>query len=567
MPQTTSHKGSAPATTTPQTTSGGGGRVPHIHKLVDLVLMNIFLMVVRDKSRFKRHKLHLGYPKLNTAPLILSQVCGEWRHIAHATPHLWTEMRVLNADAGVVQLIRHVYLRKSKNCLLDVKLKQTAVPGFSSPARMKAQILAINQILKLWIGNAGRLRSVNVVTHSGDCLHQVPMIAPGSTPHLESVKLWCTDVQTRGNSSDLATIHQNHFEQRQAENPQLRQSDVMQEAWNTFTQGTSGPYMQTIWDNILASKTVKRARWGPNYPPNVEDMKQLVRINIFNPNISQLLEALSYCPKLERLQVFSLKIPEHQRLGAITTLPHLHTLSVTIGPDDVSPLFERLTLPRLKTLKIAPIRNVDLLLKMIQRSKCTLERLDLAAHKDLSSEDLDRFLEHSYLSSLKRLLLSQFEMKSSTFLTLKRRVYGSREIYPLPNLQDLTLNYIRGSDGLLADMVESRFKKDLTGLRHLFVYVCDPSGERGIASIDPEDMDQRTRLKNPKDFARLLELYKQGLDLVWYSVHGRVTVWKGEIHAHRAQSGGGTSMLNPKDTYENTMKQGVCCQELNLKED
>ncbi|EEB94776.1 hypothetical protein MPER_06355, partial [Moniliophthora perniciosa FA553] len=123
------------------------------------------------------------------------------------------------------------------------------------------------------------------------------------------------------------------------------------------------------------------------------------------------------------------------------SIPTLESFTVTGSQSSVIPVLDTLVLPRLKKLVIQTEGTVlQSMLKLLERSECTLEELDTSL-ADISDAELGTFLAHcsnAHFKTLRSLRIFLTIHSSPGGIYIKLHKYCEADYY-LPELQEFRL--------------------------------------------------------------------------------------------------------------------------------
>ncbi|RDB22275.1 hypothetical protein Hypma_010699, partial [Hypsizygus marmoreus] len=219
----------------------------------------------------------------------------------------------------------------------------------------------------------------------------------------------------------------------------------------------------------------------------------------------QFMKSLSQCVVAEYIDIQWVCPSSTPIQSVLATLPRLAYLRIDSDAGDIT-LLDGFTLPSLRTLKFntrsnLAHRNFGALEALAVRSSCTLETFHM---EDLTilEEDLIGYLRLPCLQALRELQISGPDMSDRilSLLAYPSTAPGDGSVFP--RLERLHLRHIATTDGLLSDMIASRW-----GLT------------QGPASLTHVKLVLSLRLRgvllHDIDVSRINELEKQGLSVSW----------------------------------------------------
>ena len=396
-------------------------------------------------------------PDHRSAPLLLTQVCSSWRHVALTTPRLWNSLWIQLSRNNVDRRLNtmETWLRRSAACplYLHAQVQSTGLDIVNT------FFVLLDEYKQRWKD----LRLVLPFSWAGVAMQ----ILSQSTPSLEV------------------------FRMRVAKS---------QDNWL--------PTSQTSF--FLTDKSAPRLRsisWGITGPHAVLFLPHLTRLEELDVDselsVSECLAILQQCPNLVSCEFWKIRsVSDTLNLHAFSPirLPQLRSIALHSTPG-ADMLLEHLTLPALTRLKIAfsgdavstwSQRRFD---NFFVRSNCPLQSLTL---QDVlpSEEALIHCLEYVSASLVELVLLDTrglFVMRDKVLSLLMARQGLDGSVTCLcPRLEVLRLGRsLLSADGLLADMVESRWERSspwgpVTRLRSINPYICvvdHPEDVRRLATL------------------------------------------------------------------------------------
>ncbi|KAF8654197.1 hypothetical protein AX16_003724 [Volvariella volvacea WC 439] len=416
-------------------------------------------------------------PDSYKAPLLLARVCRAWRHVVLSTPKLWSRLAIQLSQANSerrISMMKTWILRSSGHpvCLFAY------VPT--------ADDTTIDAFLRLFTSNLHRWKNLRL-TLPAHCRLPVMEALNQGTPLLESLQIRFSPINPAQHPAPLERLALSS------------QTAPRLQSFNWISQGS-----QRIMFDFR--------------------MTHLTDVDIDYPlSVSECLDIVEHCPKLIRCEFRAVTEWATIPATAVDTapaspfvLPALHSLSIHTT-QALGSFFDRLTLPALHTLKVIDMNHEpefgvwsqSRFNDFIERSNCQISHLHLL--NVLPNEDaLIQCLQWTSSSLVELRLL---DLKGVTVImdrTLRhltvRQTPDADVICVCPKLEMIKLGTsLASTDGLLADMVESRWK----WARSL---ECRAQN-RQIAilrSINPR-LDPAS---HPEDIRRLAELRNNGLELL-----------------------------------------------------
>lgn len=373
-------------------------------------------------------------PDHRSGPLLVSQICSSWRHVALATPRLWCSLWIQLSRNNVDRRLNTMatWLSRSAAC----------------PLTLHAQVQSTG------------LDIVNLFFMLLDAYKQrwkdLRLVLPFSWARLATHIL--------SQSTPLLEV----FRMRVAKS---------QDSWL--------PTSQTSF--LLTDESAPRLRhihWGITGPQAVFFLPHLSRLEELDVDselsVTECLVILQQCPQLLSCEFRKIRSVESDVVDvdmfSPITLPRLHSLALhSISGADM--LLDYLILPALTRLKIAVVsdasgQNVGVSTWSQRRfsnffalSNCPLQSLIL---QDVlpSEEALIHCLECVSASLVELVLLDTrglFVMRDRVLTLLVARQARDGSVACLcPRLEALRFGRsLMSADGLLADMVESRWERNL----------------------------------------------------------------------------------------------------------
>ncbi|TFK67783.1 hypothetical protein BDN72DRAFT_960761 [Pluteus cervinus] len=406
--------------------------------------------------------------------LILTWVCSQWRQIALSMPELWGTMTIYKPKSYCVDLVKVYLSRAGRSTSLNLYLRQGHVANrhaYGFPDDFPEHKVTL-EILKLWVPQAHRWKSIFLDMTYTPPLHELPKIPPGALSRIQDAHL--------------------HFSER----PQHSKAVV---DW--------------LWDNIFQSPALRTAYWRdlkPALPP--APFSQLFEFRLFAPTADELFSILPSCQRLKRLKVdiFAGETHPLTRSGPVIVLPSLEYFQLDVNEHSTC-ILDHLSAPILRELIISdsrqtPFSEVHSLEQFLQRSRCVLRTLHLDQRVDDDGYVIQYFsCAAKYLASLE-VLSVDCDMLSERFVSLLVPQIVKDKIYiPFPSLVDLELSRAVTQDGFISFMLKSRFAAGAP----LWAFVCRIKYQLSAP------------IGHPKDEAALGKLQEDGLQVLWSALDGR----------------------------------------------
>ena len=391
-----------------------------VNKLPTELLCDIFSKFLEDDREFPDYAPAMGpLVSLHTRadPTILGQVCSWWRNVALSTPALWTNIFILEPKGTQIFRTR-LWLERAGNHPLNIAIEDRRSVGYNL-APLDQILTALTSRQQLW-------RRVNFFIPS-DALKSLLVAITNQPPdfrNLESASL-CIGSQQPCQNVSIDTI------------------------WKVFH---SSPVLYEVdWHCTYYNELLTHAPWA-----------QLTHLNLQSEfGTESLTDMLVSCTKIRALFLFRLSLTtETTKVLEPIVLENLHTLNLEVEVEPC-PLFGRLTLPSLRSLDIryryfdsnSP-RNIVAFQEFLIRSNCSLERLTFY-DEDLDEDHLKAFISSP---SLQHVTVLDLQVPISDEI-IKSFTRQNNDGYHenMPFLEEMTLSICTSSDGLLAQMVSSRW--------------------------------------------------------------------------------------------------------------
>jgi hypothetical protein len=401
-------------------------------------------------------------PMRHQAPLLLGQICRRWRQVAFSTPQLWSSISITVTGCDVAPAFGTLEAWFSRSMLLPLSFCLQASHPIASPD-------LIRSILQIAFKHVHRWRAVQLTfPHTSDFRFPTELQVPcGRAGFLEHISLCATHTPAETLKRIMAGL---------GDMPRLRGFEF------------SGPFSIFL---------LLRVPWS-----------QITRLNLEAPiSLDDCFDVLCMCPALVCLGLLNITTPQHDVTSLRSRNLIRHNMqSLEIGTSQgLSEFFDSLHLPSLESLCIRNLLRNHLrfqlrLPSLISRSTCPLKMLSLIS-MGLSYHELNETLV-SASATLTSLCVEGNVDNESVTNELVRKFRRGNILKPnplCPNLTSLTfIGCLSTSDGILADMIESRCKAAGPGTTGLeCVKVVFPSA----------------RFQHKQDSERLQCLRSQGLQL------------------------------------------------------
>ncbi|KAF8814471.1 hypothetical protein BYT27DRAFT_7334452 [Phlegmacium glaucopus] len=303
-------------------------------------------------------------------PMILGQVCSWWRKVALSTPVLWSNIFLSQPSMSQISRI-HLWLRRAANSPLNLAIEEPRKRGMHDAS-------AVHQILSAFISRLELWKRVDFMLPA-DALGSLAVIAnhPMKCQKLESASLHWSTERRHGQASTKVSI-------------------------------------DAIWRVFHSSPVLRRVSWWGGYSgeiPNHAPWATITHVLLEHEfDVETLIHLLSLCPQIEDISVFRLSIPTTDVHRSVNTLvlDKLHAFTID-AEVETGPLFQRLTLPSLRSFKIHHRyvnehfpRDYPEFQSLLARSSCSLENFIFYDH-NIAEITLKDYLTSLSLRSLKYL--------------------------------------------------------------------------------------------------------------------------------------------------------------------
>ncbi|KIM43901.1 hypothetical protein M413DRAFT_25419 [Hebeloma cylindrosporum] len=359
-------------------------------------------------------------------PTKLGQVCSRWRKVAINLPKLWSNILIHNPKPSHVYLT-DVWLERSGNNPLNLEIYSGRNHDVGSAI----------QILKSFIAHLSRWKRFHL--HAA-----IELLSPLSEIILSPEKPLILE--------SVSLVFRGLF---------WYQPKTLEDK---------------IWEYFHRCPTLRQVVWPRNFLNHAPS--QLTHICARFPcSIEGFLLFLSGCPLIQELNIEDLSLPSNNPPDIAISLPlsldHLGVLriySYNVAP--ASCFIASLTCPSLESLEINHCFDLESsfsnqilqeLPRFLHRSGCCLQKLDLrVVGTNITDGELTKCLSDSPLQSLRYLHVSMDNLSDRMVGLLSRKSpTGLHEFAPF--LEKLELPWCATTDGLLANMVSSRWHEVLDG--------------------------------------------------------------------------------------------------------
>ncbi|KAF9465565.1 hypothetical protein BDZ94DRAFT_1306919 [Collybia nuda] len=352
-------------------------------------------------------------PTLQTAPLQLCHVSSRWKRIAMSMPSLWTmiilaPMPNVPEAAYLSMIAMFIDLSKSRPLRIDISMEEDddleiLIKGFS-----------------LILPEIDRWKYANIIMSEEIC--ELLVGAPvGPKPLLEELFL------------DMLP-----YDQR------LEDADHLPATFSKFPR----LHVLKLYPDFFA-------------PFNGIPWSQLIDIYICTGiPIDEVFEILGQCRRLVRCVLGSVIEPTSDTKPYDVVLPSLASLQMRLEWD-VTCFLSCLTCPALVQLSLGcshapPIRAPNVLKKFLSRSSCKLEEFHWKLGGVAESEIID-CMKMPALQHVKTLIIHSLDLSISTIKLLTHEDNETTTVF-MPFLEELRLGFDNIPDGLVSDMVLSRYE-------------------------------------------------------------------------------------------------------------
>ncbi|KAJ7487928.1 hypothetical protein FB451DRAFT_1390902 [Mycena latifolia] len=338
-------------------------------------------------------------PSPRKAPLVLAQICHQWREIALSTSDLWRSIDLTFRSSSVRRLPDGKEYEDAPNegalPLLETWLSRTKERPISLTLRSKYDQPS-PQLLELIPSFAAQFHRMELQLSPQNYQHLLAM--PAAFSQLRDLAIHCYP----HSDENLASIF--------GRAPALRTFRILT---NPRPFSPFGPYP------VLTSLELRQTA------------------------MPTLLDALIQFPLLLHLKAH-LHAPINTGRPAIHIAPHLQSLIIntSVGyPAPVDPVLNWLTLPNLRRLELHHNPQFDVLSAFLTRSSCILEHLALTI---VSREEIEQLRQiWPQCSSITSLEMSVEEYILEFLVTLTLHVHKNSKFHQpvlLPRLRALTVS-------------------------------------------------------------------------------------------------------------------------------
>ncbi|KAL0573676.1 hypothetical protein V5O48_008273 [Marasmius crinis-equi] len=390
------------------------------------ILAQIFELCVEEDidmdERMKNFNRDEDFPStLDTekCPWVLGQVCRRWRELVLSLPELWASID-MNWKEGLTNVTLDPFIERR----LSLTLR-----------RARDQPLSVS-----WYQDSCHERALSIL-----CSRSFQWKEATIRTGVKGLKLLAP---YHGMFPSLSTLHL-HFEEddglEDGENDAIFSIFHVTPALRNLTLSGHLPNRRFIalvpWEQITSVKVKPAGGITPNLGPIIPLLRSAVQFDLESFN------SIGQAP------------------SAPTILPHLCTLVLTPG---MNAMFESVTLPGLKTLRINVVPPPGALLRFLERSSCQLEELSLLI---LYPDVLVQVLQAPQVQSITTLRISGmlsanklFSVENDVLNVLRLKPVGqdsSQNDNILCNLSVLSLwGDKKWSDSSLVEMLASRVNLD-----------------------------------------------------------------------------------------------------------
>ena len=403
---------------TPASRTGDNATLP-ISQIHAELLSDIFIKFLEDDHESPDYAAAGPLVSFHTRadPTILGQVCSSWRNIALSTPALWTNIFIL--EPKISQIFRtRLWLDRAGNNLLYIAIHGT---GESDPASLDEILLNLAFRREFW-------RKVDI---------ELPNFALGAlTGSITKEPAEFRNLE----SASLSIIGLNYH--------QPSHMTSIDAIWKAFH---SSPVLHTVdWHDAYYFRLPTHIPWT-----------QLTQLKLESEfDVESLVDILSSCTRIRVLSISQLSLSSGTIQLEPITLESLHTLTLDAAVKP-GPLFEKLTLPSLQSLDLRHkyldehlISDFVSFQEFLIRSNCSLKTFALF-DRNLKEDDLQAYISSSNLQNVTVLYL-HVPISDKTIKSFVKQTDDERhEIMPF--LEEMSLAIRASSDGLLAQMVTSRW--------------------------------------------------------------------------------------------------------------
>lgn len=379
---------------------------------------------------------------IRKAPMLLCQVCSYWRELALSLPMLWSSFQA-SSRAGHFSLIQ-LWIERSRTQPLFLSLD------------LREQRSPTSYMVRLFLDNIHRWSTVTFYVDDNSVRDLLAI--PGKKAHL---------LDNFGVNADKCT-----------------------------------ETMNDIPSILLSFPNLRRLRWCSQSTPTAllgMAFSSLTHIELLcSVPFNECIRFITRCPQICEIEI-SKVTPSPVPLNLpIVTLPHLSSFTVLRG---INGMLDYFTLPSLRLLSLSDMKLRDFE-DLVARSSCRLESFDLGGFYDPIEEEIMYYLRMPCLQSLRVLSISVETLTDQTLALLQYPMSSEPNLKDaiLPHLEALSIEFCDTTDGLLSDMVASRYRP--TGVSRN----SDPP-----ASLKWLDLTFKKKTQHVIDHSRLREFEANGL--------------------------------------------------------
>ncbi|KAG6849884.1 hypothetical protein H0H93_004102 [Arthromyces matolae] len=371
------------------------------------ILEQIFLFCLGPHSQAA-----LNPPSQDSAPLLLCQICRYWRNVALSSPALWSAFHPGSYPTPNNISMINLCLERSKNYPLSLTF-----PRASDPNR--------DHVLDLFWAHMHRWFEI-VFDAEVELASKLLALRSEAVPLLERI-VFCYQHRTSDFQPLFSVL---------ASLASLR--EIVCPDANYFPKAM----VYISWSNI---------RYFAIYA--------LIRGD-------ECFSLLTNSPRVEKLSLFRYtNSSSNLSLRPILTLPYLMKLYISTAKGDTGELLDRLILPSLQSLDMHPPRDNKTLARLGARSSCNLTHLGLfdetiPSHL-IPPYDPTVYVKLPCVQTIRSLFIDQAVTEAFLRLLIWDPVCH-RDNY-LPFLVEISGLFCYSADGVLSDMIASRWCKRRTG--------------------------------------------------------------------------------------------------------
>ncbi|KAG6860947.1 hypothetical protein C0995_005777 [Termitomyces sp. Mi166 len=408
------------------------------------ILIKIFLTTLSDNvyDRWETHLFHDGsLPRISLQrdsfldPMILAQVCGQWRKVVLSTPLLWSSINILCSEKKRLVPLLNAWLERSGTYPLNIRFTE-CISGSDADERdleCLPQNPLTTDIISLLVNQAHRWKTIDF-TFARRLPAVLSSLSLGSLPLLETASIMSRDA-TNENFGETALL-------------------------------------ETVWRVIHSSPSLCSGRWELEYLENSLDeipWAQLTTIDV-TMSLKSLVKILPLCHNLVELRytdplaVYNpetlasrFRSPNECHSESKIVLPEVRFLSLNMY-QPASTVLNHLTLPALLSYDIrvcngnAQWSHLSSLKDLLTRSGCHLEAFTYDNPDPEAEAAVTEILSFPELSSL--IALDVRHRTTDKLIDLLKRTCPDRSI--LPCLETLFLGPCSARSGALSGMALSR---------------------------------------------------------------------------------------------------------------